>query len=510
MITRSAIFVSLILLLAGAVQANERGYPAKAEVTQVDRGQNVLSLAVDDDSVKVGDLFVVPRKSGYADTSEEKLAVIGIESVGKDRALGKLLFGLMPSVGAALKRFYGIPAVLIGKAGKPRPVTPALKSGFPDLVWSDDGENVSGVPLVRFQVTGRGQAVATFNNTWLIGILPLDTGQVQAESVRGDSPATPFAKLPIDATSLSAVRSGDNYYFAAEHGNRISFFLMGPDGIVRKLTSLEVPRREKVIRMDWYVEDNSYYLILNQWNGRSVSSALIQLADGKAKAIDFIPLVLGLQDLDADGRRETVLGQPFYSEKGFGSEIYKISISPNGFEKANSEELSKFTPFFRVIGAVVQNNSEYSELVAVSQEEVSVFPAGTMGSRLSYEIENGVAGTSISYDVQPELVFSPRQTLFLPNLLVLSNEQGFNIGIPQKSGKAENMIGVYETRVDWLTLRPGKSPETRSTSLLTSAPVFPVSGNTGLFFMSPAESLVKNDSVGFETSVYRAPMPEVN
>jgi len=204
------------------------------------------------------------------------------------------------------------------------------------------------------------------------------------------------------------------------------------------------------------------------------------------------------------------LGQPFYSEKGFGSEIYKISISPNGFEKANSEELSKFTPFFRVIGAVVQNNSEYSELVAVSQEEVSVFPAGTMGSRLSYEIENGVAGTSISYDVQPELVFSPRQTLFLPNLLVLSNEQGFNIGIPQKSGKAENMIGVYETRVDWLTLRPGKSPETRSTSLLTSAPVFPVSGNTGLFFMSPAESLVKNDSVGFETSVYRAPMPEVN
>lgn len=73
MITRSAVFVSLMMLLAGAVQGVERGLPAKAEVTQVDRDQKVLSLTVDDAIVEVGDLFVVLQEPGDADTSEKNL-----------------------------------------------------------------------------------------------------------------------------------------------------------------------------------------------------------------------------------------------------------------------------------------------------------------------------------------------------------------------------------------------------------------------------------------------------
>lgn len=511
MITRSAVFVSLMMLLAGAVQGVERGLPAKAEVTQVDRDQKVLSLTVDDAIVEVGDLFVVLQEPGDADTSEKKPAVIGIESVEKGRALGKVLFGAMPSVGAVSKRFYRIPAVFTDRAGDPRPVTPVLKSRFPDLLWLDESETSRGVPLVRFQVTGRGQAVATYNNTWLIGIVQTDTEEGRVDSVKKDgSLASPFVRLPINAKSLSAFRSGNNYYFAAEHGNKLSFFLVDSDGSVQSLTSIEVPRREKVIRMDWYVSETSYYLILNQWNGRRVSSSLIQLDNGKAKAIGFIPLLLGLQDLDADGRRETILGQSFYSEQGFGSEIYEISISSNGFKKTNYEKLSRYAPVFQVTGAVVQNKSEPLNMVTASQGEVSFFPSGAEGPRLGYEIGKGVAGTSITYDVSPELVFSPRQTLFLPNLLVRSDEDGVNIGIPQKSNAAENMIGVYDTRVDWLTLRSGKSPETQSTSLVTSAPVSPVSGNTGLFFMSSDESSIRNDGVGFETLVYSAFIPAGN
>ncbi len=261
--------------------------------------------------------------------------------------------------------------------------------------------------------------------------------------------------------------------------------------------------------MDWYVSENSYYLILNQWNGRRVSSSLIQLAEGKAEAIGFIPLILGLQDLDADGRRETILGQSFYSDQGFGSEVYQISISPNGpdLDKADHEKLSRYTPVFRVIDAVVQSKSGPLNMVTVSQGEVSFFPAGTEGPRLGYEIGNRIAGRNMTYDVSPEAVFSPRQTLFLPNLLVRSGEDAVNIGIPQESSAAEDRIGVYETRVDWLTLRSGKSPKTQSKSLLTSAPVSPVSGNTGLFFMSPDENSVQSDSFDVETLVYRGAMP---
>ena len=113
----------------------------------------------------------------------------------------------------------------------------------------------------------------------------------------------------------------------------------------------------------------------------------------------------------------------------------------------------------------------------------------------------------MTYDVSPELVFSPRQTLFLPNLLVRSGGDAVNIGIPQESSAAEDMIGVYDTRVDWLTLRSGKSPKTQSTSLLTSVPVSPVSGNTELFFMSPDENSVQSDSFDVETLVYRVAMP---
>lgn len=112
-------------------------------------------------------------------------------------------------------------------------------------------------------------------------------------------------------------------------------------------------------------------------------------------------------------------------------------------------------------------------MVTVSQGKVSFFPAGTEGPHLDYEIGSRVAGTSMTYDVSPELVFSPRQTLFLPNLLVRSGGDAVNIGIPQESSAAEDMIGVYDTRVDWLTLRSGKSPKTQSTSLLTSVPVSP-------------------------------------
>jgi len=510
MMTRSAVFVFLMLLLAGAVQAVEREHPAKAKVTQVDRDQKVLSLTVDDATVEVGDLFVVLREPDHAGIPEKNLAVIGIESIGKDQAVGKVLFGRMPSVGAVSKRFYGIPAVFTDRAGDPRAVTPALKARFPDLLWRDEPEASNDVPLVRFQVTGRGQAVATYNNTWLVGIVQTDAEERRVGSVEEEEVlASPFARLPINAKSLSAFRSGSDYYFAAEHGNKLSFFLVDSSGAVRSLASIEVPRREKVIRMDWYVSENSYYLILNQWNGRRASSSLIQLADGQAEAIGFIPLILGLQDLDADGRRETILGQSFYSEQGFGSEIYEILISPNGpdLDKADHEKLSRYTPVFRVIGAVVQNKPGPLNMVTVSQGKVSFFPAGTEGPHLDYEIGNRVAGTSMTYDVSPELVFSPRQTLFLPNLLVRSGEDAVNIGIPQKSRAAEDRIGVYDTRVDWLTLRPGKSPKTQSTSLLTSAPVSPVSGNTGLFFMSPDENSVQSNSFEVETVVYRAPMP---
>ncbi|MAI31007.1 hypothetical protein J3362_13300 [Marinobacter sp. NFXS11] len=510
MMTRSPVFVFLMLLLAGAVQAVEREHPAKAEVTQVDRDQKVLSLTVGDTSVEVGDLFVVLREPGDAGIPEKNLSVIGIESIGKDRAVGKVLFGTMPSVGAVSKRFYGIPAVFTDRAGDPRPVTPALKSRFPDLLWREEPEASSDLPLVRFQVTGRGQAVATYNNTWLVGIVQTDAEEGRVGSVEEEEAlASPFARLPINAKSLSAFRSGSDYYFAAEHGNKLSFFHVDSGGAVQSLTSIEVPRREKVIRMDWYVSENSYNLILNQWNGRRVSSSLIQLAEGKAEAIGFIPLILGLQDLDADGRRETILGQSFYSDQGFGSEVYQISISPNGpdLDKADHEKLSRYTPVFRVIDAVVQSKSGPLNMVTVSQGEVSFFPAGTEGPRLGYKIGNRIAGRNMTYDVSPEAVFSPRQTLFLPNLLVRSGEDAVNIGIPQESSAAEDRIGVYETRVDWLTLRSGKSPKTQSKSLLTSAPVSPVSGNTGLFFMSPDENSVQSDSFDVETLVYRGAMP---
>ena len=509
MMTRSAVFVFLMLLLAGAVQAVEREHPAKAKVTQVDRDQKVLSLTVDDATVEVGDLFVVLREPDNAGIPEQNPSVIGIESIGKDQAVGKVLFGTMPSVGAVAKRFYGIPAVFTDRAGDPRAVTPALKARFPDLLWRDEPEASNDVPLVRFQVTGRGQAVATYNNTWLVGIVQTDAEAHRVGSVEGEASSSPYAKLPINAKSLSAFRSGSDYYFAAEHGNKLSFFLVDSSGAVQSLASIEVPRREKVIRMDWYVSENSYYLILNQWNGRRVSSSLIQLAEGEAEAIGFIPLILGLQDLDANGRRETILGQSFYSEQGFGSEVYEILISPNGpdLDKADHEKLSRYTPVFRVIGAVVQNKPGPLNMVTVSQGKVSFFPAGTEGPHLDYEIGNRVSGTSMTYDVSPELVFSPRQTLFLPNLLVRSGGDAVNIGIPQESSAAEDMIGVYDTRVDWLTLRSGKSPKTQSTSLLTSAPVSPVSGNTELFFMSPDENSVQSDSFDVETLVYRAAMP---
>lgn len=252
---------------------------------------------------------------------------------------------------------------------------------------------------MRFQVTGRGQAVATYNNTWLIGIVQTDTEEGRVDSVKKDgSSASPFVRLPINAKSLSAFRSGNNYYFAAEHGNKLSFFLVDSDGSVQSLTSIEVPRREKVIRMDWYVSETSYYLILNQWNGRRVSSSLIQLDNGKAKAIGFIPLLLGLQDLDADGRRETILGQSFYSEQGFGSEIYEISISSNGFKKTNYEKLSRYAPVFQVTGAVVQNKSEPLNMVTASQGEVSFSPlalrAPVWAMRLERELQARVLLTT--------------------------------------------------------------------------------------------------------------------
>ena len=91
MMTRSAVFVFLMLLLAGAVQAVEREHPAKAKVIQVDRDQKVLSLTVDDATVEVGDLFVVLREPDHAGIPEKNLAVIGIESIGKDQAVGKVL-----------------------------------------------------------------------------------------------------------------------------------------------------------------------------------------------------------------------------------------------------------------------------------------------------------------------------------------------------------------------------------------------------------------------------------
>ncbi|MBK1872619.1 hypothetical protein FE848_05230 [Marinobacter sp. 1-3A] len=509
MITRSAVFVSLMLIV-GVVYAAEGRGAIEAEVTQVDLDQGVVSLAINDAVVEVGELFVIARGSGHADTPANDFVVLGIENVGEGEAVGKILFGTPPPVGAVSKRFYGIPAVVTDRAGAFRPVLPTLRSRFPDLLWQEENEDQNGVPLLRFQIVESGQAVATYNNTWLIGVVQTDAKTNSVHFSGESSSVAPFVKLPTNAKTLSALRSGDAYYFAAEDGGRIKFFIANTDGSVRNLAAIEIPRREKVIRMDWYAPGDSRYLLLNQWNGRRVSSSLIELKEGEANVIGFIPLLLGLQDLDSDGIQETILGQSFYSEEGLGSEIYKISVLSDGIEKTNYRKLGRYAPMFRVIGTVVQGKSEPLNMVTVSQGEVSLLPTGDAGPHLDYEIGKRVAGASIIYDVSPELVFSPRRTLFLPSLLFRSSRGALNIGIPQESSAVESMVGAYDTRVDWLTLETGRSPKTKSISFRTPAPVNPVSGNTGLFFLSPDELTIQDDNTGFETLVYRAVLPFSN
>ena len=118
--------------------------------------------------------------------------------------------------------------------------------------------------------------------------------------------------------------------------------------------------------MDWYSSAGELYLLVNQWDDYRVSGSVVRLDGDRAMLVGFSPLMMGVHDTDLDGRSDTILGQSYTAEHGFGSKIYTVMPGQEKMAESANDTFSALTPGFRVLGSRVLGKTDSGDLAFVS------------------------------------------------------------------------------------------------------------------------------------------------
>ncbi|WP_341582662.1 hypothetical protein [Marinobacter metalliresistant] len=493
--------------------AGERFDPFVSAISRIDKDEGLVYIDRHDNVVEVGDVFVTakPVQNGDASMVGDRRSVIGILRINPEEFVGKLLSGPMPGVNAVVERFGPLPAVIKSTTEKSGPVEEELKSMFPRLVW--ENEESKAEPSLTFELISKGRVVVTYDRTWLVGVVDV-ASYPKEENFHGagELDAELVLELPGRASSIAANEISGRYLVALEDKQKIRFFSGQSDGPVSEIADIAIPRGERIIYMDWYNNAGDLYLLVNQWDDYRVSSSVVKLDRDRALLVGFSPLMMGVHDTDLDGRSETILGQSYTAEHGFGSKIYTVVPEHREIVETANETFSALTPGFRVLGSRVlgKTDSGAGGFVSAFDGKVSVYSGNGPELKLSYDYDMDLLpGSEIRFEVNPELIFSPTRTLSLGNPFVGGTEgtevSRHIVGIAQRPTPSETGGPKDVVAIDWLDANPDSPSVLGKTRVSIPRSAKAAYGSGGLFFFS-AESRGGDGKAGEgATRLYRLP-----
>ena len=135
---------------------------------------------------------------------------------------------------------------------------------------------------------------------------------------------------------------------------------------------------------------------------------------------------MGTFDLDGNGSREELLGQPFERNGFFGQPIYRLAVDAAG--ELETAPLSYPTPDkFTVTGSLIADftGDGKNEFIDIRDRKLTVYSAtGEEIFRSASKVGTGV--TRLSYDLHPSQQFSPLVEVMIeapPTLMKLSGSE---------------------------------------------------------------------------------------
>lgn len=360
--------------------------------------------------------------------------------------------------GDRVRRYAGIDSVFLDHTGEGEPLYRQLRNALPQLQWQGYSKAPANAaqPLLSadglvFELTQKGLAVRDAESQ-LIKFYPRTTlRQAKAAAPAEASPpaaVVPSAVTPApEAATITPARAplsqpeqqvtyeaeypqlnqlsqvseavviadfistGGRLLLATTDGQAIQVYDAAADW--QRLAHVKPALRGKILALHWwYPEPQAAPLLTTTtWDGRRVRSAIYELQGSQLVQVrGAIPYILGTFDRDGDKRPETLLGQGFEPRTFFGRKVRQLRWVDGNLEARR--------PDFELPRRFTVQSAVFADLTGDGQQELAFIRDHILyvhgpDNTLLYQSPSQIGGSiaAVNYEVEPELEFSPVNTV---------------------------------------------------------------------------------------------------
>ena len=412
-----------------------------------DNGGNLLIDIGGQQAIEAGDIFtgssasdtvIHPTTGEKIRVSPKAMTIVGVTQVEKDYSYATLISGPPPAAGDKIVRLGGVPAYFIDPAKEAGPLFIKLRERVPHIQWlgylsgadAKVPENFVGL-VVRLDGE---QMTVDYTPGWPVKAYTLDNSSLSTSRSRLNSPAPEFP-YPEPVLSLSRAtiaadmaKVDDQLLIASSTGENVQIHVRNGEN-AEQLAEMPIPNRNRLLAMRWWQPGagQPVMLALTMWDGKSAEGALLKWDNNRLTTIKAnLPFIMGTFDLDGNGSREELLGQPFERNGFFGQPIYRLAVDAAG--ELETAPLSYPTPDkFTVTGSLIADftGDGKNEFIDIRDRKLTIYSAtGEKIFRSASKVGTGV--TRLSYDLYPSQQFSPLVEVMIeapPTLMKLSGSE---------------------------------------------------------------------------------------
>ena len=438
-------------ILAQSVSLNQivrdLGEKTGTVIRSSDKGGNLLIDIGGQQAIEAGDIFtgssasdtvIHPTTGEKIRVSPKAMTIVGVTQVEKDYSYATLISGPPPAAGDKIVRLGGVPAYFIDPAKEAGPLFIKLRERVPHIQWlgylsgadAKVPENFVGL-VVRLDGE---QMTVDYTPGWPVKAYTLDNSNVPTSRSRLNSPAPEFPyPEPVLSLSRATIAADmttvdDQLLIASSTGESVQIHVRNGEN-AEQLAEMPIPNRNRLLAMRWWQPGvgQPVMLALTMWDGESAEGALLKWDNNRLTTIKAsLPFIMGTFDLDGNGSREELLGQPFERNGFFGQPIYRLAVDAAG--ELETAPLSYPTPDkFTVTGSLIADftGDGKNEFIDIRDRKLTIYSAtGEEIFRSASKVGTGV--TRLSYDLYPSQQFSPLVEVMIeapPTLMKLSGSE---------------------------------------------------------------------------------------
>lgn len=438
-------------ILAQSVSLNQivrdLGEKTGTVIRSLDKGGNLLIDIGGQQAIEAGDIFtgssasdtvIHPTTGEKIRVSPKAMTIVGVTQVEKDYSYATLISGPPPAAGDKIVRLGGVPAYFIDPEKVAGPLFIKLRERVPHIQWlgylsgadAKVPENFVGL-VVRLDGE---QMTVDYTPGWPVKAYTLDNSNVPTSRSRLNSPAPEFPyPEPVLSLSRATIAADmttvdDQLLIASSTGESVQIHVRNGEN-AEQLAEMPIPNRNRLLAMRWWQPGvgQPVMLALTMWDGESAEGALLKWDNNRLTTIKAsLPFIMGTFDLDGNGSREELLGQPFERNGFFGQPIYRLAVDAAG--ELETAPLSYPTPDkFTVTGSLIADftGDGKNEFIDIRDRKLTVYSAtGEEIFRSASKVGTGV--TRLSYDLHPSQQFSPLVEVMIeapPTLMKLSGSE---------------------------------------------------------------------------------------